>query len=91
MAHLIDKDVLVAEIEIRMNYQHFKPGQIKASYAEEEDRDILSFLDTLDVKEIDTKQLTKLLNWWKDVTSEHSVYKVKEVDLEEEIKEVQRN
>ena len=44
MKQYIDKSALVAEIEKRINYWHFKPGQIKASYAEEEDRDILFVL-----------------------------------------------
>lgn len=53
MAHLIDKDALVAEIERRQKYWHYKPGLIKSGYAEEEDKDIIAFIDTLEVKEVD--------------------------------------
>ena len=56
MSNLIDKSTLVAEIKRRMNYWHFKSGLIRASYAEEEDREILSFLDTLEVKEVDLEK-----------------------------------
>ena len=81
---LIDKAALVAEIE-----------RLKTIYNDNENIhhvakynilvDILSFLNTLEVKEIDIEQLNKLLNWWKEVTTDYSAYKVKEVDLEKEI------
>jgi hypothetical protein len=37
------------------------------------------------VKEVDNEQLNILLNWWKEVTTEHSAYKAKEVDLDKEL------
>ena len=52
MAHLIDKDALVAEIEKRRRDWHYG-SSIEAKYKREECDDILSFLDTLEVKEVD--------------------------------------
>lgn len=84
---LIDKDALVAEIErieYETNYETFTDevlGKRKVC------KDIKDYLDTLEVKEIDTEQLNKLLNWWKEVTSDYSAYKVKGVDLEKEMSE----
>ena len=53
----IDAEKLKAEIEKRKAYWHYKPGLIKASYAEEEDSDILSLLDSLEVKEVNQPSL----------------------------------
>ena len=47
---LIDKDVLVAEIEKRKKRNILNEG------AFEEDVDILSFINTLEVKEVDLKE-----------------------------------
>ena len=57
MAQYIDKDALVAEIERRrdLHYKYYVKNGI-GSIAEckyDEDRDILSFLDTLEVKRVD--------------------------------------
>ena len=95
---LIDKDALVAEIDRRINELYdllpdaskVENGSITTSEACNTGKytaleSFRRFIDTLEVKEVDTNQLTKLLNWWKDVTTEHSVYKVKEVDLEKSI------
>ena len=79
---LIDKDALVAEIKRlkKKNDTYNKPSHVTDVCYKE----ILSAIDTLEVKEVDIEQLNKLFNWWKEVTTEHSVYKVKEVDLEKE-------
>lgn len=50
MTHLIDKSALVAEIEKRKKRNLLNEG------AFEEDIDILSFLDTLEVKEVDLEK-----------------------------------
>ena len=47
-------------------------------------RDI-RYKENLEVKEVDNEQLNRLLNWWKEVTTEHSAYKAKEVDLDKEL------
>ena len=88
---LIDKDAVLAIIEKELSY-----------YKDLEDRGILSEagiaayrvirllksdIDSLEVKDVDTEQLNKLLNWWKEVTSDYSAYKVKGVDLEKEMSE----
>ena len=61
MAHLIDKDALVAEITKRKKRNVLNEG------AFEEDIDILSFINTLEVKEVDLeKEIDKELdrNWY---------------------------
>ena len=84
MEKYIDKDALVAEIKERI--ETYKKG-----YANGDDRRadalevLLHDIDTLEVKEVDTEQLDKLLNWWKEVTSDYSSYKAKEMDLEKEV------
>lgn len=95
MAQYIPKKSLVAEIE-----KLISNGKLKCKQSQENnDREsyiawsehiatcgkILSFLNTLEVKEIDTEQLNKLLNWWKGVTTDYSAYKMKEVDFEKEL------
>ena len=59
MAHLIDKDALVAKIERRMKYNHeraYLDRSPSMAGRESEDKDILSLLDTLEVKEVDLKE-----------------------------------
>ena len=51
MRQYIDKSIIKDEIERRISYWHYKPGLIKASYAEEEDKDILSFINSIEVKD----------------------------------------
>ena len=89
MKQYIDKSALVAEIEKCYN-ECLKKAKITDSdyWNAKADayRNVLVFLnDYLEAKEVDIEQLNKLLNWWKEVTTEHSVYKVKEVDLEKEV------
>lgn len=65
MAQYIDKSALVAEIERRrdLHYKYYMKNGA-GSIAEckyDEDKDILSFLDTLEVKEVD---LEKELDEW---------------------------
>ena len=58
MAHLIDKSALVAEIERRLEeYRTYPDYQIDPNYMEL--CDILSFLDTLEVKEVGDNSLEK--------------------------------
>ena len=59
MAHLIDKDALVAKIERRMKYNHeraYLDRSPSMAGRESEDKDILSLLDTLEVKDVDLKE-----------------------------------
>lgn len=60
MAHLIDKDVLVAEIEKRRKAipRDETDKRLKAVYGNEAFvlNDLLSFLDTLEVKEVDLEK-----------------------------------
>lgn len=63
MTHLIDKDVLVAEIERRkqvaFGWMETAPNDaIEAEF--ELCNDILSFLDTLEVKEVDLERLGEI-------------------------------
>ena len=51
MAHYIDKDALVAEIKRRMDENSGKQSLPQYFGMVEEDLNILSFIDTLDVKE----------------------------------------
>ena len=51
MAHYIDKDALVAEIKRRMDENSGKQSLPHYFGMVEEDLNILSFIDTLDVKE----------------------------------------
>ena len=97
---LIDKAPVVAEIDRRLNELYdllqdaskVENGSITTSEACNTGKytaleSFRRFIDTLEVKEVDTEQLNKLLNWWKEVTSDYSAYKVKEVDLEKEMSE----
>ena len=52
MAHLIDKDALVTEVEKRRKNWWYG-SSIEAKYKREECDDILSFIDTLEVKEVE--------------------------------------
>lgn len=52
MKHYIDKDALVAEIEKRRNDWRYG-SSIEAKYKREECDDILSIIDTFEVKEVD--------------------------------------
>lgn len=58
---LIDKDKVVAEIERRrdLHYKYYMKNGVGsiAEYKYDEDRDILSFLDTLEVKKVSTWHL----------------------------------
>ena len=61
---LIDKDALVAEIEKRKNENlecETKAGRGYFSARAMEDIDILSFLDTLEVKEVDLEKESELI------------------------------
>lgn len=63
--NLIDKDALVAEIERRLDDhkdEYKRSGDIYASVLIEEVEDILSFINTLEVKEVD---LEKELESWR--------------------------
>lgn len=53
MAHLIDKDVLVAEIKRRMDENSGKQSLPQYFGMVEEDLNILSFIDTLEVKDVE--------------------------------------
>lgn len=53
MAHLIDKDALVAEIKRRMDENRGKQSLPQYFGMMEEDLNILSFINTLEVKEVD--------------------------------------
>ena len=53
MAHLIDKDRIVAEIEKRRSKNARNKLNLAASF---EDNYLLSFLDTLEVKEVDLER-----------------------------------
>lgn len=53
MAHLIDKDVLVAEIKRKIRTeQGYNSGDAECGY-QDCAREILSFINTLEVKEVD--------------------------------------
>ena len=86
---LIDKDALVAEIErLKSAAETMLTGKTDLSYWKAQKclcERFLSIINTLEVKDVDTEQLNKLLNWWKEVTSDYSAYKVKGVDLEHEV------
>jgi hypothetical protein len=60
---LIDKDALVAEIEKRRRDWCYG-SSIEAKYKREECDDILSFLDTIEVKEVDKEPVSM----WHDVS-----------------------
>jgi hypothetical protein len=62
---LIDKDALVAEIERRIKYYE-NIQMIKPVYESniEDFNELLSFIDTLEVKEVDLEKETK--KWWKE-------------------------
>ena len=62
MAQYIPKDGLVAEIERRLDDhkdEYKRSGDIYASVLMEEVEDILSFLNTLEVKEVDLEEEMK--------------------------------
>ena len=92
---LIDKDKVVAEIERIMNEQqeickadvahgndYPDPKNVEVIYQFQQ---FIKFLDSLEVKDVEGEELDKLLDWWKERTTEHSCQHVKEVDLEKEI------
>ena len=54
MTQYIDKDAVVAEIKKRKKEWQYG-SSIEAKYKKEECDDILSFLDTLEVKEVDSE------------------------------------
>ena len=59
MAHFIDKDALVEKIERRTKYNHERAYLDKSpsmAGRENEDKDILSLIDTLDVTEVDLEK-----------------------------------
>lgn len=58
---LIDKDALVAKIERRRKDWRYG-SSIEAKYKSEECDDILSFLDTLETKEVDLEKELKTLD-----------------------------
>ena len=62
MAQYIDKDVLIAKIEKRVKYNHERAYLDRSPFMagrEEEDKDILSIVDTLEVKEVDLEKEIK--------------------------------
>lgn len=74
MVHLIDKDPLVAEIERRIKFQQtcIKTAYRLTGKAEEEIileyNQLLSFLDTLEVKEVDLdKEIKKVQRSYKTI------------------------
>ena len=86
MAHLIDKDPLLAEIERRLEeYRTYPDYQIDSNYMEL--CEILSFLNTLEVKEIGVD----LGDPKGDKSAKYIIdtknLEVKEVDLEKEYKD----
>jgi hypothetical protein len=91
MTRYIELDALVAWIEslkadaVQKKEQCKRKGLEKIMHQIGVYNKILSLINTLEVKEVDTEQLDKLLNWWKEVTSDYSAFKVKEVDLEKEV------
>ena len=65
MGQYINKDILVAEIEKRLKHNGTRAELDRSSSMagrENEDKDILSFLDTLEVKEVDTWHLQEKEN-----------------------------
>ena len=58
MAHLIDKDVLVAEIE-RLEKKNNESENVYDFGTEHALKSILSFLDTLEVKEVDLEKIKR--------------------------------
>jgi len=56
---LIDKADVVAEIERRKEFWGSKRALAPAPYAEKECKEILSFIDTLEVKEVDLEKEIK--------------------------------
>ena len=69
MEQYIPKSALVAEIERRrdLHYKYYMKNGA-GSIAEckyDEDRDILSFIDTLEVKEVDVDVEKEFSKWWK--------------------------
>ena len=61
MAHLIDKDAFVAEIEKRRSKNARNKLNLAAAF---EDNYLLSFIDTLEVKEVDLEK--ELIEWHKE-------------------------
>jgi hypothetical protein len=62
MAHFIDKDALVEKIERRTKYNHeraYLDRSPSMAGRENEDKDILSLIDTLEVKEVDLDDFIK--------------------------------
>lgn len=55
MAHLIDKDALVAEIEKRRDEHFDSAGSPSSEYCYEDD-EILSIIDTFESKEVDLEK-----------------------------------
>lgn len=66
MAHYIDKDVIIAEIEERKKSNFLREG------AFEEDIDILHLLDTIEVKEVDLETHGKELMYAIQKTGERT-------------------
>jgi len=59
MVHFIDKDALVEKIEKRAKYNHnraYLDNSPVMAGREIEDKDILSIIDTLEVKEVDLEE-----------------------------------
>jgi len=74
MAHYIDKDALVEKIERRTKYNHERAYLDKSSSMagrESEDKDILSLIDSLEVKEVD---LEKELDLWMELNQDDAGY-----------------
>ena len=71
MAHLIDKAAVVAEIERRLKNNGTRAELDRSAFEAGragEDKDILAFLDTLEVKEVDLEKE------YKDFVEEDPVY-----------------
>lgn len=57
MAHLINKDALVAEIEKRIKRYDTPTDGMGSNYSHQHEcKEILSFIDTLEVKEVDLEK-----------------------------------
>ena len=82
MAKLIDKDALVAEIDRRHKYNHVRTeidrSACKAGRTAE-DKEILDFLNTLEVKEVDLDFAKEVDSWIKDNEDTNGFFNIEEL------------
>ena len=65
MKHLIDKDALVAEIEARIKRYDTPTDGMGSNYSHQHEcKEILSFINTLEVKEVDLEKEVEL--WYNE-------------------------